>query len=173
MRGEVSILARCALFLASYAPLFALLVVLHWGDGWALVFLALTLAGVIGGLGVLWFIGRAWPESATVIEAENDMSALGGYFVGWLFPFIIFQPDDSSSVVTLAWFFIWLGLVYVRGNLLHLNPFLLLLGYRVWRVRCEIGGHEQTFTLASQAPTIDPGMSLEVSPVTTEIRFGR
>lgn len=172
MNGELTWQARTLLFLASYALLFALLSALHWNTvaGW--LFLATTLVGLAGGAGVLSIVGRGGRQLAVVIEARANNGALAGYLVGWLMPFIVLQPDDTSSVVSLGFFFILLGVVYVRGNLLHLNPFLALLGYHVWDVTAVVGTHEQQFTLLTRADQVSRNDKIRYSITTRSIRYG-
>lgn len=172
MRGELTWPARTLLFLASYAPLFGLLAVLYWGTpaGWA--FAALTVIGVAGGAWVLHIVQRGQRQLAKVLDARSNYEALAGYLVGWLMPFIVLRPDDTSSVASLGLFFVLLGVVYVRGNLLHLNPFLALLGYHVWEVTAVVGRDRQRFTLLTRDSRLGRGDKVRFSVTTSSIRYG-
>lgn len=173
MNGELTWLARTLLFLASYAPLFGLLSVLHWNTAAGWLFALIAGIGVVGGAWVLHIVQRGQEQLATVLDATSNYEALAGYLLGWLMPFIVLQPNDISSVASLGLFFVLLGLVYVRGNLVHLNPFLALLGYHVWEVTALVGRQRQRFTLLTKAARVDRGDKVYYSITTHQIRYGR
>jgi hypothetical protein len=168
-------LARSGLFLGSYSPLAVLLAIRLWDKSLPLS-IGLVTASVVLVLYGLWLFGRLRSTAATRVRVESrdpKSEAIGGYLVGWLFPLLVLEPGDTLSVTVVVVFFLLLGVVYVRGNLIHLNPFLSLLGYNVWEVTAMAGGRRIQFTLVCAAPDIQPDDELLVSGLDAVIRYGR
>lgn len=75
---------------------------------------------------------------AAVGSRNGDaLSFLASYFV----PLVSFQMCSNRQVMVLCILFVAIGIMYVRGNMFHMNPTLLLLGFRLYDVKFEGEGH--------------------------------
>lgn len=71
----------------------------------------------------------------TLLEPRNGdaLSFLASYFV----PLVSFQMDSCRHAIVLGALFMAIGIMYVRGNMFHMNPSLLLLGFKLYEIRIE------------------------------------
>ena len=60
-----------------------------------------------------------------------------GYIVGYIMPFLAIAFSDWQQVAALVVFFVILGFLYVNSDMIHINPTLNLLGYRLYEVTLE------------------------------------
>jgi len=129
------------LFFSSYSPLFLILAVRN---------LDKTMIGsaILVGISLLslLFLGRFMNSAkhqalfhVTVTRVESRDSEVMAYIVTYLIPFLGISVSDFVDAVSLS---IMLGLIavlYVRSNLIYINPILGLWGYRLFEVETENG----------------------------------
>lgn len=147
-------LARAAMFFSSYAPLAAIFFVLYVGrvNSVALVAVAACLLGV---LGLWWFLHAARsdvePTTRVVLDYHKGGTEVMGYVAAYLIPFVGFTLGDLRQDVALIIFFGVLAYLYVSTNMLHINPMLYFLGYRVYEVTFENGRSQHLITKSELA----------------------
>jgi hypothetical protein len=129
-------LARYLLFGTSFSPALFLLGVrfVDRDVGICLVLLA----------GSLLLAALAWPAlrllqqgpifDDTIVTVEPLRESLTSYAMGYLLPFVLVDLDDRLAVTAAAIFVTIVAVMYVRANLVYLNPLLALAGYRLWQV---------------------------------------
>ena len=64
-------------------------------------------------------------------KSSEPLSFLASYFV----PLVSFSIDKTNHQIVLIILFICIGIMFVRGNLFHLNPTLLLIGFRLYEIK--------------------------------------
>ncbi len=71
------------------------------------------------------------PPSVTIIKcspkSSEPLSFLASYFV----PLVSFSVDKVTDQIVLLILFVSIGVMFVKGNLFHLNPTLLLFGFHI------------------------------------------
>lgn len=70
-----------------------------------------------------------------------------GYIATYVIPFAATKLDDPTQLASLAIFFLALAVVYINSGLIHINPTLSLLGYKIYEVE---DSEENAFPLISR-----------------------
>jgi len=171
-------LLRSLLFLSSYAPATFVVAVriaftdLHGAAGLFAVALVLVLAAVLA----FRLLATGTRSRVTVLSVEPLREVFTGHLLGYVLPFILIDLDDSSAVAASLAFVAILGLVYVRSNLLYLNPLLALAGFRlysIWAVQ-EPGPREPlSFLVIGRIPHLARGAALVATGQDAAVRFVR
>lgn len=129
--------SKSALFLSSYAPLFAILAIkYHANDTW--VALGSSLATVISVLLFIFLLvalsrGSVSEPVKVKAVARRDGEILS-YAITYFLPFLsldLSKKEDLASFL-LLYGVIWLS--YVRANAIHINPLFHILGYRLFEI---------------------------------------
>jgi hypothetical protein len=146
--------ARGRLFVASYAPLFLIL---------AVRFNTLSLRLVCASVAVLgasdaWLMTRrahakGLPVVIRVTTVDDVGAEVGGYLASYLLPFVVVQTPTGTDLIGYFLFLLVALVVYVRSDLVRVNPTFYLLGYRVLRVGTRTGAHR--YLLTRQEPETD------------------
>jgi hypothetical protein len=97
--------------------------------------LALLTAALLVLAGTAYAIlSTGFDDDMRVVSAEHQREAYTSYLLGYLLPVILVDLSDSSAVTAVLVFLVFLGLIFVRSNLVYLNPLLALAGFRLFAV---------------------------------------
>jgi hypothetical protein len=136
-----SVLTRLLLFLSSYFPLAVIVaIVFHERNRW--IALGFLLAGLLGVLGTLAYLRYARTLGAVRVQVKGHQRKDGeamGYILTYLAPFVVLPSARWEEVVSLIVFFLVLALLYINSNMIHVNPMLNILGYRIYELSMEDG----------------------------------
>jgi len=66
-------------------------------------------------------------------EFSNSEETIISYLVTYIFPLMALDLSDFREVIINVLFYVMLSFIYVRYDLVFLNPLLSFLGYRVYR----------------------------------------
>lgn len=160
---------RIALFLSSYAPLFALLAYTNRHSTTACRTLVVITVLSVGALIVVMLVQR--DEHGPVLRIEHARPKDGdvlAYMATYLVPFLGVDLTDADGVVVFVGFLLVLGIVYVNSNMLFVNPLLSIAGYHTFDVT-DPQGHE--YTLITKRDGLDPGTELCPAQVSRYIRL--
>lgn len=129
-------LAKFILFVSSYFPLFVILAVQYWESNLpiALTFLGVGGIGLAGMFACLRMAGRVSPLPIQVTEIKARDEAALSYIVTYIVPFLVQPSDSPHKVAAMAIFFLVVALLYMNVDLVHINPMLSLVGYRLYDV---------------------------------------
>ncbi|NEW27402.1 hypothetical protein [Nocardia cyriacigeorgica] len=136
----MQIAARTPLFFSSYTPLFAILAARFAATPW-LAFGALALMG-FGAACTIWvlsLLGSSARSSLTVARVHESGSESGGYLVSYVLPFLTVETPRGLDVLAYGLFLLVLLIVYVRTDLIQVNPMIYLLLHRIVKVQTESG----------------------------------
>jgi hypothetical protein len=64
-------------------------------------------------------------------KQSDPLAFLASYFI----PLVSFQMDNLRHNVVLLGLFVVIGVMYVKGDLFHMNPTLLLLGFKMYSIK--------------------------------------
>ncbi len=173
----MTLLAKVALFLSSFAPLFLLLGIRHGTNiPVAAFFVGVSLIFGVGGLALVEWFGRTTDDTFVVERVENRAESLTGYLIGYLFPFLVLDPNDIYAVAANIGFGVFLAILYVQGNLLFLNPVLAIRGWRVWTVeayRLDKTDDRRTLTVIIRSGVLEPTDKIATSDFAGDVRIAR
>ena len=147
-RAEITQMAgRSRLFVASYAPLFLILAVRFDSLPLRLACFGIFLVGA----GDAWIIThRARTKhlsvEITVTRCEDVGAEVSGYLASYLLPFVTAPNPTSRDLLAYGLFLLVALVVYVRSDLVRVNPSFYLLGYRVLRVTLHSGANRYLLT---------------------------
>lgn len=172
------------LFLSSYIPLFILLVIKHWGvkwvfpqleypifealAGWKIPILSLGWAILVLLSGfALWLVisvrqSRGGTDFKRVESFRSRDDLITSYILVYIFPFVILDYTQLTNWLAFLVFFLVIGVIQVRSNLLHINPIFAIFNYRIY----EIDTGEQVLTVVTRSnlkPTDDSLKTVELS----------
>jgi len=127
------------LFFSSYSLLFLLLGLRFQDLAPRSVALALGVIGV--GLQVLVLVHARYlePQEYTITSVVDRGADVGGYLVAYLLPFLVVPEPTGGELVAYIAFLAIAGVIYVRSELIYINPLLYVLGYRVTTVETAEG----------------------------------
>ena len=145
--------AKWLLFITSYVPLYLLLVLNNldlekWSD-WikpgvlkqafcknlyfngAMIFLSICSAVILICFCLLKNNSDIKYRSETI---RNNSGDILNYFITYLFPLLSMEINSFGSIIVNCLVFWLIGLLYVEGDMLYLNPMLILFRYHVIRI---------------------------------------
>ncbi|MEM3504431.1 MAG: hypothetical protein QXS81_05085 [Candidatus Micrarchaeaceae archaeon] len=138
LRGSIKFL----LFLSSYIPLFVVLAILHYTNALFVIGMAVIIIATLGILGLLFTrsnrIGNYHHAKITDFENINDMSL--EYIIAYIFPLLFLNYTDWSVFLALLVIFLTIGYIYIRSDLIYMNPILSLFGYNIYKAQTNEGG---------------------------------
>lgn len=130
----LSTATKAALFLSSYAPLFAILglrVALSWVS---YVLWGVAVASVI--FSVAFFAWAAHNIAPHPLQVKN-LQARGeaiAYVVTYIIPFVALNQERWQDWAALWLLLAVIAVLYVNSSLIHMNPMLTLLGWRTYEL---------------------------------------
>jgi hypothetical protein len=136
-----SLVVHVLLYVSSYTPLIAIMII----RGTFGCYIYSWTAGAISGIALaalfLYFRGaqRRTSSRLGVVTVSRRNTEAMGYIVTYLVPFLNVELGSLSNAVSLLLLFVVIGVVYVNSNMIHTNPLLNVFGYHVYEVR-EGGG---------------------------------
>ncbi len=160
---------RVALFLSSYAPLFALLAYKNRRS--ESTWLALGAIAVLSLLALLVVMLSKRGEHGASITIKHSRPKDGdvlAYTATYLVPFLGVDLTKVEGIIVLAGFLLVLGIVYVNSDMLFVNPVLSLAGYHsFWIVDSE--GHE--YSLITRRTEVEPKSTITPAQVGKYVRI--
>jgi hypothetical protein len=129
-------LTRWILFLSSYAPLFVIVFVLYRESDALFAWTCLLTAalGVVG-LSLYFFQARTLdPFQITVTSVQPKGAEAMAYIVTYVIPFLDLDLSGTAAQLSIVILLLVMGLVYVRSNLIYVNPLLSAAGLQVFEI---------------------------------------
>ncbi len=135
------------LYLSSFAPLYFLIIVkiliniifgdLHFNILNSITLIILLIAIIVGIAGTFGVINEK-KEGNTNIIIKSKQSQTEKYFLGYFSLFVLFaltfELEKVSMFVVFILISIMIGIVYIKNDLLYINPFLNLIGYNFYEL---------------------------------------
>lgn len=173
---------RLVLFLSSYTPLYLMLAVQfvlspHYAS-FKPAPLTLVALALISTLGILYFIrwtSTTSPRRITIVRVQRNDAEVMAYLVSYVLPLAsidLSKPPREliGPLVSLGIFFVFLLMVFLRTNMIHINPVLNLLGYYIYEFEATDGTLN---TLISRRPRLRKGSGLDVVPLAENLFMER
>lgn len=140
------------LFAASYAAAFAIAAIRFDGVWLRGVCAAVAILSVLTALSFVRS-GRhqVAPISVTVTSVDDVGSEVGGYLATYLLPFIVVPTPSLRDLLAYGIFLVLLAVVYIRSDLIRVNPTMYVLGYKLVKINAHDGSGR--YLLTRQEPT--------------------
>lgn len=156
---------RGLLFLSSYAILFALIAMQLWCSVAAVVFLGFALLGAVALVVLLMQVANGSPDPFQIREIDDSGADVSGYVVGYLLPLLI-QPEPTGRMLaSYVVFILVVAVIYIRSNLVQINPLLYLFSYRVFSI--VTGSGRRAFLVSRHPPS--PGSTVLATHLTSRL----
>jgi hypothetical protein len=160
---------RIALFVSSYAPLFALLAYKNRRCSSTWITLGAIAIGSLLALAVVMLskLNEHGPSLTVKHSRPKDGDVLA-YTATYLVPFLGVDLTKAEGIIVLTGFLLVLGIVYVNSDMLFVNPMLNLAGYHSFWVVDE-DGHE--YSLITRRTEVEPKSTIRPAQVGKYVRL--
>lgn len=128
---------RFRVFLCSYAPLFAICAIRFENKWLRVACIALTVVSVITGWLVIRTAKSISPTLYHVRKVVDRGPEVSGYLATYLLPFVPLGQPSRSDVIGYLVFLFFAALLYLRSEMIQVNPTLYLLGWRVVSITAD------------------------------------
>jgi len=122
------------LWLCSYAPLFAILAIRFRDRALWITCAALAVVGVAFGLALVARYKRVAASSVKMRTVEDRGREVAGYLATYLLPFVAVAEPHRRDLIAYGLFLLILAIVYVRSDMLQINPTLYVFRWRLFAV---------------------------------------
>lgn len=133
---ELGLLSKISMFLSSYFLLFLAVAVKYDFNNITLALLITSFCGVLYTLFIIKTT-RVNRDSRKVIQVNAENEKVLSYLVTYLLPFLGFNLTNLSDSIALVILFMAVGLLYIKADLIFINPVLMLFGYNIYSVTFE------------------------------------
>lgn len=132
---------KILLFLTSYCPLLAIIMVDYLDNVYVLG--GLAGAAILSIVFILVAFRSADRVSGVYATAggkiKNTNKYVLQYFMAYLIPLLAVGDFDLAYVAKYAMALVVMGYLYTNSDVIYINPTLVLMGYRIYRVRSPRG----------------------------------
>jgi hypothetical protein len=158
---------RFGLFVSSYFAAFLIIFILYLRRNPVLAWAALAfgLFGCLALLVVLWYLKSLIPQPLKVESCLRQDTEAMTYVVSYVVPFLSGITEGAEPALAFGVFFVVIGILYVNSNMIHINPMLNLMGYRIYRL--EVQGRPPASLVTRQR--VRPGATVTAVEVDEEI----
>jgi hypothetical protein len=122
------------LFFSAYLPLFLILAIKNWFNIYAFGIFVFTLIYSGVWFVLIWLANRATAELFTVRKAESRINESLEYLVPYIISFIGFDLTKWQDVISLGILLVIVFAVYIRSDLLYINPLMACFGHSIYQV---------------------------------------
>jgi hypothetical protein len=129
------------LFLSSYTPLFLILILTKYS---LTILIVLGLVSLISNLSLIYIIKLSVKMEGRYIKeikrVEFNSEKFIEYIVAYIAPFLGFNLGKWQEVLALGILFCLIGFIYIRSEMIYMNPMLNLFGYELYKVETDKKG---------------------------------
>jgi hypothetical protein len=147
------LIIRIRFFVSSYAILFAILAIRFRQPWLEWVCAGICVFGVATLLLFLHATKKIPPEPMHLDRVSDRGAEVAGYVASYLLPFVTVSEPSPRDLAAYALFLIVVGVVYVRSDMIQINPLLYLLRYQVAAV--ETSDRWNGYLISRQRPRPD------------------
>lgn len=137
----------------SYAPLQVILAVRFSTIAPRLIACSLALAGFGDAVAILRGAERRASTTVEVVEIRDRGAEVAGYLATYLLPFVVVTAPTARDFIAYGVYFLVAAIVYVRSDMIQVNPTFYAVGRRVVTVIDECG--KETDLICRHAPRPD------------------
>lgn len=137
---------RILLFLTSYLPLFVIIMIKHAEQHEVFYILVPIIIFSLIALGHVFYtlnkIGGSYEVNGSKVSKgriENNSKATLEYFLTYVVPLLAFNLTEWKEYAIFGIVFFIIGVLYVKSDLIYMNPTLILLGFNIHKVVLDTG----------------------------------
>lgn len=137
---------RLLMFLSSYAPLWFILGIRFWNSNFSYVCISI---GLLSLLFLAFWIIWGYRQNGNDFEIESDEEAgaeAAGYLASYLLPFFNIEAPTTNDLFVYAGFFFTAAMIYVRSNIMRINPSLYVVGFWIVQIVDKTGARRYLIT---------------------------
>lgn len=136
IRGYVKLF----LFLSSYSPLFIILAIKNYVFTYFVVAMVAIIAIAFSFLFlVLRKASKMSGEYQEITDMEDKSDKFLEYIIAYIIPFLGFSFNNIPDIISLAIIFVMIGILYIRSDLIYMNPILNFMGYNLFKANSSNG----------------------------------
>jgi len=133
---------KLMMYVSSYLPLYIIILLIKYDYlhdyrkhiAFYLLFLILILISLCTVIGITKTKGN---EKHTIKNIEKSGDALIGYVMSYIVQLATFDYETNLGVIMGIFLYVLVGFLYIKLDLLYLNPTLMLFGYNVFLINEE------------------------------------
>lgn len=143
MNKIYNIMTRIIMFISSYFPLYIMIIILYFSKilkgfvekniftiSFAILMMVLIIISIISV--ILLRKGRCTREKV-VNNLENPDDTILSYIMTYIIPLITNGDNSKEVYIVNILLFVLIGYIYLRLNLIYLNPLWAMFGYAIYR----------------------------------------
>jgi hypothetical protein len=150
-----SIMVSFRLLLSSYAALDFILAARICHLPLRLAFGVLGVAGLVDGLRLIKAGGDRSQKTITFLEVRDSGGQVAAYLATYLLPLLAAPSPTAGDIVGYGIYAIVIAIVTIRSDLIHVNPTMYVLGWKIATVTRQ-DGKEQYAICKKTPPTLRP-----------------
>lgn len=132
---------KALLFLTSYCPLFVIIMIDYYDNAYVLASLiaacVLSITFILVVFSTLNKVSGSYaPPDAKV---QNTTKYVLHYFMAYLIPLLAVGDFDEAYVAKYVIALAVMAILYIRSDVIYINPTLILMGYKVYKVSSARG----------------------------------
>ncbi len=123
------------LFLSSYAPLFLILAIKNYTNVDFVIAMGIVILISIAFL--IYIIKKSSEMSGEyreIKEVEDKSNQFLEYIIAYMIPFLGFSLGNITDLISLAIIFFIIAVLYVRSDLIYMNPMLNFMNYNLYKI---------------------------------------
>lgn len=142
------IIVKCIMFISSYFPLYIMLLILHYEKYDSLkelkkikviIFCAVMVACIMISITSVILIKLSVScKILNIPEIERPDDTVISYMMTYIIPIVTTNLLDKGEIVVNIILFLLIGYLYIRLNLLYLNPLWSAFGYLSYRANSDV-----------------------------------
>lgn len=142
------IIVKCIMFISSYFPLYIMLLILHYEKYDTLeeimrikvvVFCSvMMICIIISIISVIMIKFSVSGKRLRMSEIERPDDTVISYMMTYIIPVVTTNLLDKGEIMVNIILFLLIGYLYIRLNLLYLNPLWSLFGYLSYRINSDV-----------------------------------
>ncbi len=156
--------ARIVLFLSSYSPLFVILGLRNsfGNDDVSFAFYAIALGSIMFLFLYIRTNADVTPDSIKIKSVSSRDADVMSYIVSYLLPFLDISFKDIPNAISLGILIAVIAIIYIKSNMVYVNPILNLAGYHLFEVESESG---KVSALICKQSYVRAGSSVDAVPL--------
>lgn len=159
---------KVILFLSSYIPLFVIIMIRNYEQQDLVIALGIVIATVLIILVIVFWKVRSVSGKYLKIEKIENLNRVGlEYFITYIIPFLAINFLEIKDLLALGVIFFVMGVIYIKSDLIYMNPILNLAGFNLYKVISD--GHEHI--IITRKKRNEFSNSQEVFPLAEDVYY--
>ncbi|MDU7926047.1 MAG: hypothetical protein E7J43_03985 [Finegoldia magna] len=139
----INIIVKLIMFISSYFPLYIMIIILYFKKilvglsekniTWIIFILVLAILIIVSLASVVLLKSGSGKKKKDVIDLERPDDTVLSYIMTYIIPLIANEDSSAEVYIVNILLFILIGYIYLRLNLIYLNPLWAMFGYIVYR----------------------------------------